>query len=75
MTLFDALFFSVVVWNMATKDSICGASAQAMSAGTTYCLTVANMSDDLFVTGGEYVYKKYFVILLYAKYINFIKKL
>jgi DNA-directed RNA polymerase subunit E'/Rpb7 len=50
--------FSVVVWDIAKKEAICGHQAQVESAGITYCVAFSNRSDDVFVTGGEYVLKK-----------------
>lgn len=44
---------SVVVWNLAKKEAICGNEAQAKSAGTAKCLVYANHSDNLFVTAGD----------------------
>lgn len=44
---------SVVVWNLETKDAVCGSPAAVQSAGTTYSVRYANCSDDLFVTGGD----------------------
>ncbi|KAH9509794.1 Cilia- and flagella-associated protein 52 [Bulinus truncatus] len=45
---------SVVVWNMVTKEPICGSPAQVMSAGVTTCLAASKVSDDVFVTGGQH---------------------
>ncbi|CAL1528824.1 unnamed protein product [Lymnaea stagnalis] len=44
---------SVVVWDMATKQPICGSPAQVVSAGITTCLAASKVSDDVFVTGGD----------------------
>ncbi|XP_039271314.2 cilia- and flagella-associated protein 52-like [Styela clava] len=44
---------SVVVWNLETKDAVCGSPAAVQSAGTTYSVKYANCRDDLFVTGGD----------------------
>lgn len=44
---------SVVVWDIAKKEAICGHQAQVESAGITYCVAFSNRSDDVFVTGGE----------------------
>uniref|UniRef100_A0A2C9JZG8 Cilia- and flagella-associated protein 52 n=1 Tax=Biomphalaria glabrata TaxID=6526 RepID=A0A2C9JZG8_BIOGL len=44
---------SVVVWDMVTREPICGSPAQVMSAGVTYCLAASKVSDDVFVTGGD----------------------
>lgn len=44
---------SVVVWNVATKESICGSQAQHKSAGITYCLTAARNNENIFFTAGK----------------------
>ncbi|XP_052071620.1 cilia- and flagella-associated protein 52-like [Mytilus californianus] len=44
---------SVVVWDLASKEAICGNQAQVESAGVTYCVAYSNVSDDVFVTGGD----------------------
>lgn len=44
---------SVVVWNVATKESICGSQAQHKSAGITYCLAASRNNDNLFFTAGN----------------------
>lgn len=44
---------SVVVWNLQTKEAVCGSPAAVMSAGTTYTVKYANQSDDIFITGGD----------------------
>jgi len=44
---------SVVVWNLATKESICGSPAQHKSAGITYCLSSARNNDNIFFTAGK----------------------
>lgn len=44
---------SVVVWNLATKQAICGSPAQVMSAGRTNAIAFTKHSDTTFVTGGE----------------------
>jgi hypothetical protein len=43
------------VWNVAAKDAICGAPAQATSSGVTHCLACARMIDNIFITGGRYL--------------------
>ena len=45
--------FSVVVWNIATKEAICGSPAQVMSAGKARTVAYSNSDDNVFVTGGE----------------------
>lgn len=44
---------SVVVWNVQTKESICGSPAQHKSAGITYCLCASRDNDNMFFTGGN----------------------
>lgn len=44
---------SVVVWNLQTKEAVCGSPAAVMSAGTTFMVKYANHSDDIFITGGD----------------------
>jgi len=44
---------SVVIWDVAKKEAICGAPAAVLSAGTSYCVAFANGSNDIFVTGGN----------------------
>ncbi|KAL3875946.1 hypothetical protein ACJMK2_033846 [Sinanodonta woodiana] len=44
---------SVVIWNVATGESICGHPAQTESAGNTLCLAFSNINDNVFVTGGD----------------------
>jgi len=46
---------SVVLWNVAAKDAVCGAPAQMASAGITYCLMCGSTTDDMFVTAGRFV--------------------
>lgn len=44
---------SVVIWDIAGKEAICGNQAAMQSAGPVYALTFCRCSDDLLVTGGE----------------------
>ncbi len=55
MFIISYLTCSVVVWNLDKKDAICGSPAQVDSAGKANTVAFANNSDDIFVTGGEYV--------------------
>ena len=50
---FSVCFFSIVIWNIETKQAICGSSASAHSAG--HCLTVqySNTNDNIFVSAGR----------------------
>ena len=45
--------FSVVIWDIAGKEAICGSQAAMQSAGPVYALAFCKCSDDLLVTGGE----------------------
>lgn len=45
--------YSVVVWNIETKQAICGSPAQVKSAGCTYTVAYANCNDYIFATGGK----------------------
>ena len=53
LSMFSSYCYSVVVWNVATGDAICGSPAQVNSAGMTHTVCYANNSDDIFVTGGK----------------------
>ncbi|XP_041363159.1 cilia- and flagella-associated protein 52-like [Gigantopelta aegis] len=44
---------SVVIWDVETGEALCGSPAQHKSAGNTYCLNTSNVSDKIFVTGGD----------------------
>ncbi|XP_072414529.1 cilia- and flagella-associated protein 52 [Chiloscyllium punctatum] len=43
---------SVVIWNIATKLSICGSPACVATAGNALTVKFANNMDDTFITGG-----------------------
>ncbi|XP_048410762.1 cilia- and flagella-associated protein 52 isoform X1 [Stegostoma tigrinum] len=43
---------SVVIWNIATKSSICGSPACVPTAGNAFSVRFANNMDDTFITGG-----------------------
>lgn len=47
--------FSIVVWNIETKQAICGSPASANSTG--HCLTVqySNRNNNIFVSAGRWV--------------------
>ena len=45
--------YSVVIWDIAAKEAICGSQAAMQSAGPVYALAFCRCSDDLLVTGGE----------------------
>ena len=49
------IFFpcSVVIWDIAKKEAVCGSQAAMQSAGTVYALAFCSCRDDVFVTGGE----------------------
>ncbi|KAG7242356.1 hypothetical protein INR49_023485 [Caranx melampygus] len=44
---------SVVIWNIETKQAICGSPASAHSAGHCLTLEYSNTSDNIFVTAGS----------------------
>lgn len=44
---------SIVVWNVATKESICGSPAQHKSAGITYALAASKTNDNILFTAGN----------------------
>ncbi|XP_068118492.1 cilia- and flagella-associated protein 52 [Hyperolius riggenbachi] len=44
---------SVVLWNVATGEPICGSPASALSTGHAVTVTFSNHSDDIFMTGGN----------------------
>lgn len=44
---------SIVVWDVKTGLAICGSTAGAPSAGCTFAVAYASLSDEMFVTGGE----------------------
>ncbi|XP_075702041.1 cilia- and flagella-associated protein 52 isoform X2 [Rhinoderma darwinii] len=44
---------SVVLWNVATREAICGSPASSLSVGHALTLTFTNNSDDVFITGGN----------------------
>ena len=62
------LFCSVVVWNIATKEAICGSPAQALSAGLTHALAYSNTSDDVFITGGKLVTIRFYLFLYHDNF-------
>jgi len=44
---------SVVIWNVANGEAVCGAPAQVASAGMTHTIAYAHNSDEVFVTAGN----------------------
>lgn len=40
---------------MPKKEAVCGSPAQPQSAGVTLALACANISENTFITAGEYV--------------------
>ncbi|KAL5969102.1 Cilia and flagella-associated protein 52 [Taenia solium] len=44
---------SVVLWSLSNNAAICGSPAQLMNAGITRALAYANLTDDIFFTGGD----------------------
>lgn len=53
LKLLFVFVYSIVVWDVKTGQPICGSTAGAPSAGTTYAVAYASLSDKMFVTGGE----------------------
>ncbi|XP_061088877.1 cilia- and flagella-associated protein 52 [Conger conger] len=44
---------SIVVWNIETKEAICGSPASAHSAGHCHTIQYSNQSDNIFVSAGN----------------------
>ncbi|XP_030589052.1 cilia- and flagella-associated protein 52 [Archocentrus centrarchus] len=44
---------SIVVWNIETKQAICGSPASAQSAGPSLTLQYSNTNDNIFVSAGS----------------------
>ena len=44
---------SVVIWDIAQKEAVCGSQAAMQSAGPVYTLAFSKTRDDILVTGGE----------------------
>lgn len=44
---------SVVIWDIAKKEAICGSPAAVPSSGTSYVVAFSNNNDELFITGGN----------------------
>lgn len=45
--------YSIVVWNIETKQAICGSLASAQSAGHSLILQYSNTNDNIFVSAGR----------------------
>lgn len=45
--------FSIVVWNIETKEAICGSPASAQSAGHCLSIEYTNLSDEVFISAGK----------------------
>ena len=45
--------YSVVIWDVAQKEALCGSQAAMQSAGPVYTLAFSRTRDDILVTGGE----------------------
>lgn len=46
-------FYSIVVWNIETKQAICGSPASAHSTGHCLTLQYSNTNDNVFVSAGR----------------------
>jgi len=58
--------YSVVVWNIAKREAVCGSPAQAPSSGLTHAVAYSNTSDEVFITGGKSVASiNYLCLLIY----------
>jgi hypothetical protein len=44
---------SIIVWNLETKEPICGSPAQDKSSGITYCLAASKENEYHFYSGGK----------------------
>ncbi|KAJ8363474.1 hypothetical protein SKAU_G00123050 [Synaphobranchus kaupii] len=44
---------SIVVWNIETREAICGSPASAQSAGHCHTIQFSNQSDNIFVSAGN----------------------
>ncbi|KAM4691350.1 cilia- and flagella-associated protein 52 [Rhinophrynus dorsalis] len=44
---------SVVLWNIATREAICGSPASSLSTGHALTVVFSNNSDSIFMTGGN----------------------
>jgi len=51
--VFCTLVHSVVIWDIARKEAVCGSQAAMQSAGPVYTLAFSRHRDDILVTGGE----------------------
>lgn len=47
---------AIVVWNIETKEPVCGSPAQHKSAGITYCLAASREDEYQFFSAGKYEY-------------------
>lgn len=46
---------AIIVWNIETKEPVCGSPAQHKSAGITYCLAASKEDEYQFYSAGKYV--------------------
>jgi hypothetical protein len=44
---------AIIVWNIETKEPVCGSAAQHKSAGITYCLAVSKEDEYQFYSAGK----------------------
>ena len=44
---------SIVVWDLAKKEAVCGSQAAMQSTGPVYTLSFSRTRDDILVSGGE----------------------
>ncbi|KAM5135759.1 cilia- and flagella-associated protein 52 [Mantella aurantiaca] len=58
---------SVILWNVLTREPICGSPASSISAGHALSVIFSNRSDDVFITGGNGTLRVWEVDLLNRK--------
>lgn len=44
---------SVVIWDIAKKEAVCGNQAAMQSTGPVNCMAFSKNRDDILVTGGK----------------------
>jgi len=47
--------FSIVVWNIESKEAICGSPASAQNSGHCFAIEFTNLNDEVFVSAGRFV--------------------
>jgi hypothetical protein len=44
---------AIVIWNIETKEPLCGSPAQHNSSGITYCLAASKVNENQFYSAGK----------------------